>query len=73
MDRLKMVFQPEYIRRSIVVAIAVGSALNLINQPEAILGASQVIWWKVLMTYLVPFFVATYGAYGALPTQDSEG
>lgn len=73
MSRLKVVLQAEYVRRSIVVAIVVGSALNLINQPEAILGEVQVVWWKVLMTYLVPFFVATYGAYGALPVQDSKG
>lgn len=72
MTRLKVVLQAEYVRRSLVVAIVVGSALNLINQPEAILGEAQVVWWKVIMTYMVPFFVATYGAYSALPIQDSE-
>lgn len=72
MTRLKVVLQAKYVRRSLVVAIVVGSALNLINQPEAILGEAQLVWWKVILTYLVPFFVATYGAYGALPNQDSE-
>lgn len=66
MNNLQVVFQPDYIRRSTVVAIVVGTALNLINQPEAIFGEPSVNWWKVALTYAVPFFVATYGAYSAL-------
>jgi hypothetical protein len=65
--RLRTVLQFQYMRRSVVVALVVGTLLNLINQPEALLGDVSVIWWKVVMTFLVPFCVATYGAYGALP------
>jgi hypothetical protein len=47
------------------VAIVVGTALNLINQgPEMLAGTSPVLW-QVLLTYAVPFLVASYGTYAA--------
>jgi hypothetical protein len=52
-------------KRSCVVAVIVGSILNAINQGDAMIGGGTVIWWKILLTYLVPFCVATYGAYSA--------
>ena len=53
------------LRRSFVVAVVVGTALNIINQgPEIISGGSPVIW-KLALTYLVPFLVASYGSYAA--------
>ena len=70
MTRLRTVLQGEYVYRAVVVALIVGSGLNLINQPEAIFGEAQFVWWKLILTYLVPYFVATYGAYGALPLDD---
>ena len=63
---VKAVFRGAHLRRGVVVAIVVGTALNLINQPEALFGTATVVWWKVLMTYCVPFLVASYGAYSAL-------
>lgn len=43
----------------------VGTALNLINQgPELLDGGSPVIW-KLALTYVVPFLVASYGSYAA--------
>jgi hypothetical protein len=39
--------------------------LNLINQgPEMQSGAAPVIW-KLVLTYVVPFLVASYGSYAA--------
>ena len=53
------------LRRSLLVALAVGTALNLINQgPEMLSGAAPVIW-KLVLTYVVPFLVASYGSYAA--------
>lgn len=66
---LRQVLCGDYLRRALVVALLVGTALNVINQPEALLGASQLVWWKLLLTYLVPFCVATYGAYAAVRQQ----
>jgi hypothetical protein len=49
-------------RRSLWVALVVGTILNLINQGDALLGASPVNWIKIMLTFLVPYAVSTYGA-----------
>lgn len=48
--------------RSFCVAAIVGTILNLINQGDVLLGYADVNWLKILMTYCVPYLVATYGA-----------
>ena len=52
-------------RRCGAVALVVGTILNLINQGDALFGAAPVNWMKLLLTYLVPFFVCAYGALTA--------
>jgi hypothetical protein len=52
--------------RSLRVAVVVGTILNLINQGDALVGEGEVDWLKVVLTYCVPFVVASYGAYGAI-------
>jgi hypothetical protein len=49
-------------KRSLGVAILIGTVLNLINQGDVLLGHGTVQWSKLLLTYAVPYFVATYGA-----------
>ena len=49
-------------RRSLYVALTVGTVLNLINQGDALLGMASVNWLKVVLTYCVPYAVCTYGA-----------
>jgi len=49
-------------RRSLQVALVVGTVLNLINQGDAIFGAGPVNWLKFTLTFLVPYAVCTYGA-----------
>ena len=49
-------------RRSIVVALIVGTILNLINQGDALLSNDRVNWAKIILTFAVPYCVATYGA-----------
>jgi hypothetical protein len=49
-------------RRSLLVALVVGTVLNLINQGDAFFGASSINWLKIALTYAVPYFVSTYGA-----------
>lgn len=53
-------------RRSVTVALIVGTALNLINQGDALATGHAPILWKLLLTYFVPFAVASYGSYAAL-------
>ena len=49
-------------RRSLVAAIVVGTILNVINQGDALFGGRPVNWLKLVLTYIVPYCVATYGA-----------
>ena len=49
-------------RRSLVVALIVGTVLNLINQGDAMLSGMPIDLAKLLLTYLVPCCVSTYGA-----------
>jgi hypothetical protein len=48
--------------RSCCVALVVGTILNLINQGDALFGAMTINWTKVVLTYVVPYMVSTYGA-----------
>ncbi len=49
--------------RSVLVALLVGSVLNVINQGDALFGGS-VSWSKIVLTYFVPLAVVSYGAAG---------
>jgi len=55
-----------YARRSLIVAVVVGTLLNTINQGDAVVNGGVVNWLKIGLTYCVPFLVATYGAWSAL-------
>ena len=52
------------LRRSALIAATVGTILVAINQGDAILAGhgSRALAWKIPLTYLVPFVVATCGA-----------
>ena len=52
-------------QRSVLVALVVGTILNLINQGDALFAGGSVVIWKILLTYCVPYIVATYGAVTA--------
>jgi hypothetical protein len=49
-------------RRSLLVALVVGTILNLINQGDALVSGAALDTTKLLLTYLVPYCVSTYGA-----------
>jgi hypothetical protein len=59
---VRLCFSDGIPRRSLGVALIVGSILNLINQGDALLGLHPFNPIKAGLTYLVPFCVATYGA-----------
>ena len=48
--------------RSFYVAFIVGTLLNLINQGDALWSAGAINWIKIVLTYIVPYGVCTYGA-----------
>jgi len=63
---METAFQRETIARSLKVALIVGTALNIINQGDALMNDEHVNIFKCLLTYTVPYCVATYGAVAAL-------
>jgi len=52
------------VRRSAIVALIVGTILTAINQGNIILGGdfTASLYWKIPLTYAVPYCVATTGA-----------
>ena len=49
-------------RRSFIIALIVGTILNLINQGDALFGGGSLNVTKIILTFAVPYCVATYGA-----------
>jgi hypothetical protein len=49
-------------RRSLYVALVVGTMLNLINQGDAMFDMGPINWLKLALTYCIPYAVCTYGA-----------
>ena len=52
-------------RRALMVAIIVGTILNLINQWDAIFGAADIVVLKALLTYCVPYCVSSFSSVAA--------
>jgi hypothetical protein len=69
-DSLRLTFGPQALRRSLLVALVVGTALNLINQGPEMLGGDGPVLWKLALTYAVPFLVASYGSYAAFRSSE---
>lgn len=53
------------IRSCLIVAVVVGSLLNIINQGDAIFGDGPINFLKAGLTFCVPFCVSMYGAWSA--------
>ena len=55
------------LKRSAIVAVVVGTILTLLNQGDGLLAGqwNNSLYWKIPLTYCVPFLVATYGALTA--------
>jgi len=64
-EALRNAFGWPSVRRSLLAAVIVGTAVNAINQgPEMLAGHWPVIW-KLALSYFTPFLVVTYGSYAA--------
>jgi len=50
-------------KKAVLVALVVGSLLNLINQWEALFGAHPLSLIKLLLTFIVPFIVFLFGQW----------
>lgn len=70
---LALIFRPDIVKRSFIIALIVGTVLNLINQGDKMMGSQDSIdVVKCLLTYLVPYCVSTYGAVTALRSKKTE-
>jgi hypothetical protein len=65
-EALQRTFAWPSVRRSLTVAVIIGTILNGINQGPEIASGHWPVWWKLILTYFVPFAVASYGSYAAL-------
>ena len=59
---LKLIFRRDIAFRSVCVGLIVGTVLNMINQGDQILAGGEVDVLKCILTYMVPYCVATYSA-----------
>ena len=55
---------PHCCGRSMIASLVVGTALTLLNQGDILFAGrwNSALYWKIPLTYCVPFLVATYGA-----------
>ena len=62
-EALGICARPEHLRRTVTIALVVGTVLTLINHADAI-GAGEATtstWLKACANYLVPFIVSNLG------------
>ena len=52
------------LKKSLAACVVVGTLLTALNQGDILLAGewNSSLWWKIPLTYTVPFLVATYGA-----------
>lgn len=67
---LARTFAGPSVRRSLAVAALIGTLLNAINQGPEMISGHWPVWWKLTLTYIVPFAVASYGSYAAFRSSD---
>ena len=60
-EALRQTFAWPSVRRSLVVALVIGTLLITINQGPEIFTGHWPVWWKVVLTYFVPFAFASHG------------
>jgi hypothetical protein len=58
-----VVLHPPHLRRTVTIALVVGTLLFCINQLDVVLrgGATAAVWVKSVVTYVVPFAVSNAG------------
>ena len=64
-EALRRTFAWRSVRRSLLVALIIGTVLNAINQGTELFSGAAPVVWKLMLTYFVPFAVASFGSYAA--------
>ena len=67
LEALRVVFAPATMRKTVPIALVVGTILSLINQAGVVFGgdATFTTWIRVVANYLVPFCVSSLGFLSA--------
>jgi hypothetical protein len=62
-----VVLAPQNLRRTVSIALIVGSTFFVMNQLGVILSghATALVWLKAALTYVTPFLVSNYGLVSA--------
>jgi len=62
-----VVLAPQHLRRTVPIALVVGSTFFVMNQLGLILSghATELVWLKAALTYVTPFLVSNYGLVSA--------
>jgi hypothetical protein len=62
-DALRIILQPEHLRRTLTIALVVGTILTAINQADVIArgDATTTTLAKAALNYVVPFIVSNLG------------
>ncbi len=72
---LTVAFEASVRKRALKVAFIVGSILAVINHGDALLSgeATAAVWIKIVLTFLVPYCVATYASVQAIRQRAGGG
>ena len=68
-DALSTILQPQHLRRTITIALVVGTILTAINHADVIArgDATSATFAKAALNYLVPFIVSNLGLLAGKP------
>ncbi len=71
-EALRLSFRTSTLRRTVVIALIVGTLLSLVNQADVIVSgnADAVTWVRIVVNFLVPFCVSTAGFLSACRLRD---
>ncbi len=74
-EAVDVLARPRHLRRTVGIALVVGTLLFVINQLDVVLAgqASTSVLVKGLLTYLVPFAVSNYGILVATHAKPAAG
>lgn len=66
-EALRVVLHRRHLRRTIPIALGVGTILFAINQLDVVINghATAFVWFKSALTYVVPFCVSNLGILAA--------
>ena len=69
---LGLITRRDIVQRGIKVGLIVGTVLTAINYGDLLLAGTLPpgIWWKIPMTYCVPYCVSTYAGVSAIRSND---